>query len=91
MGSVDSKDFSCNGLFLRHPFLISNALTVVSAIQFRPYRFSSSSETGIHLNEIHMNFASVFDASAGKQLVSLFKQVAHKLTSQAAKRQSQAA
>jgi hypothetical protein len=66
MGSVDSKDFSCNGLFLRHPFLISNALTVVSAIQFRPYRFSSSSETGIHLNEIHMNFASVFGASAGK-------------------------
>jgi len=31
-----------------------------------------------------MNFASVFDASAGKQVVSLFKQVAHKLTSQAA-------
>jgi hypothetical protein len=91
MGSVDSKDFSCNGLFLRHPFLISNALTVVSAIQFRPYRFSSSSETGIHLNEIHMNFASVFDASAGKHLATLFKQVAHKLISQAAKRQSQAA
>jgi hypothetical protein len=65
MGSVDSEDFSFNGLILGHPFLISNALTVVSAIQFRPYRFSSSSETGIHLNEILMYIASDFDASAG--------------------------
>jgi hypothetical protein len=50
--SIDPKDFSCNGLFLRHPFLISNALTVVSAIPFRPYRFSSSNETGVHLKFI---------------------------------------
>jgi hypothetical protein len=50
--SIDPKDFSCNGLFLRHPFLISNALTVVSAIPFRPYRFSSSNETGFNLKFI---------------------------------------
>jgi hypothetical protein len=31
---------------------MSNALTVVSAIPFRPYRFSSSNETGVHLKFI---------------------------------------
>jgi hypothetical protein len=31
---------------------MSNALTVVSAIPFRPYRFSSSNETGVHIKFI---------------------------------------
>jgi hypothetical protein len=31
---------------------MSNALTVVSAIPFRPYRFSSSNETGVNLKFI---------------------------------------
>jgi hypothetical protein len=31
---------------------MSNALTVVSAILSRPYRFSSSNETGVHLKFI---------------------------------------
>jgi len=50
--SVDPKDFSCKGFFLRHPCLMSNALTVVSAIPFRPYRFSSSNETGFNIKFI---------------------------------------
>ena len=50
--SVDPKDFSCKGFFLRHPCLMSNALTVVSAILFRPYRFSSSNETGFNIKFI---------------------------------------
>lgn len=48
--SVDPKDFSCKGFFLRHPCLMSNALTVVSAILSRPYRFSSSNETELNVN-----------------------------------------
>ena len=52
MVSVDPKDFPCKGFFLRHPCLMSNALTVVSAILSRPYRFSSSNETGVNLKFI---------------------------------------
>lgn len=52
MVSVDPKDFPCKGFFLRHPCLMSNALTVVSAILSRPYRFSSSNETGFNIKFI---------------------------------------
>jgi hypothetical protein len=39
---------------------MSNALTVVSAILFRPYRFSSSNETELYLNEVLISIASLF-------------------------------